>query len=102
MSHLDGQYSGAALLAFVRALEGSQALIDEILAAHGLDRIEEDKWYPLATAHSIFKTVGQQIGDLGLHAIGVQTIRTSPLPPAAKDAKTTLESALWAGTTSGS
>src|SRR5262245_59415357 len=90
MGKLDGQYSGAALQAFVRGLERSQTLIGKILDAHGLARIDEHAWYPLATAQSIFRTIGAELGDLSLHAVGLSMIDSAPFPPEVNDVGTAL------------
>ncbi|KYG08411.1 hypothetical protein BE21_23850 [Sorangium cellulosum] len=92
MSELDGQYSGAALHSFIRGLERSQTLIDRILKAHGLDGIDEDAWYPLETARSIFMAVGEQVGDVVLHAVGMKIMESARLPPEIKDPKGALAS----------
>lgn len=90
MSDFDGQYSGAALHGFIRALDRSQALILQILGAHGLERIDEEAWYPLQTARSIYTMIGARIGDLNLRAVGVKMIDAARLSPEVKDVPSAL------------
>lgn len=85
MQLFKGQYFGAALHAFVKGLRQSEALTEQILRSHGLERIEPDQWYDLNTARSIYDTVGQQIGECSLHAVGLQMIDSAPFPPGIDD-----------------
>jgi hypothetical protein len=90
MPEFDGQYSGAALKAFILGLERSQVLIEQILKAHGLERIDEGAWYSIKTAQSIYRMVGAQIGDASLHMVGLKMIHAARFPPEVKDARTAL------------
>lgn len=85
MQSFHGQYSGAALSAFVRGLQRSEALIRQILRAHGLAAIADDQWYDLNTARSIYATVQREVGERSLHAVGVQMIEAAPFPPGLDD-----------------
>lgn len=92
MQHFEGQYLGAALQSFVRGLSHSEALIREILAAHGLVAIDADEWYDLNTARSIYYTVGQQIGERSLYTVGLAMIDSAQFPPGITDIRSVLDS----------
>lgn len=92
MKLFQGQYFGAALHSFVKGLSQSEALTEQILRAHGLDHIDPDHWYDLNTARSIYYTVGKQIGERSLNAVGLQMIDSAPFPPGITDIKSVLAS----------
>lgn len=90
MKSFKGQYLGAALRSFVRALQQSEALVRQILRNHGLERIDENQWYDLNTARSIYYTVGAQVGERSLHGVGLQMIDAAQFPPGIDDIKSVL------------
>ncbi|MDC0669868.1 hypothetical protein [Nannocystis radixulma] len=92
MKPFKGQYLGAALRSFVRALQQSEAVVRQILRNHGLERIDEDQWYDLNTARSIYYTVGAQVGERSLHGVGLQMIGAAQFPPGIDDIKAVLTS----------
>jgi hypothetical protein len=92
MQLFQGQYFGAALHAFVKGLSQSEALTEQILRAHGLERIDPELWYDLNTARSIYYTVGRQVGERSLQVIGHQMIDSAPFPPGIDDIKGVLMS----------
>src|SRR5690606_2638467 len=85
-------YLGAALRSFVRGLSQSEAIVNQILLNHGLKEIDEKQWYDLNTARSIYYTVGKQVGERSLHAVGLQMISTAQFPPGIDDIKSVLKS----------
>lgn len=92
MKMFEGQYKGAALRSFVLGLGQSEAIIKQILRTHGLERIDEEQWYDLNTARSIYYTVGKQVGERSLHAVGLTMITTATFPPGIDDIKSVLQS----------
>ncbi len=92
MQLFQGQYFGAALHSFVKGLGPSEALIEQILRAHGLERIDPGQWYDLNTARSIYYTVGAQVGERSLHGVGLQMIESAPFPPGIEDIRALLQS----------
>lgn len=92
MKPFQGQYLGAALRSFVRGLHQSEAIVRQILRNHGLEKIDENQWYDLNTARSIYYTVGSQVGERSLHAVGLEMIGSAQFPPAIDDIKSLLMS----------
>lgn len=92
MQRFQGQYAGAALQSFVRGLGQSEALVRQILRNHRLERIDPDAWYDLDVARSIYYTVGEQVGERSLHAVGLQMIDAASFPPAIDDIQSVLRS----------
>ena len=92
MQRFQGQYHGAALQAFVRGLGHSKSLSEQILRSHGLERIDAEEWYDLNTARSIYYTIGKQVGERSLHAVGLQMIESASFPPEDKDIRSVLQS----------
>ncbi|WAS94462.1 hypothetical protein [Nannocystis punicea] len=92
MKSFKGQYLGAALRSFVRALHQSEAVLRQILRNHGLERIDEEQWYDLNTARSIYYTVGAQVGERSLHGVGLQMIDAAQFPPGIDDIRAVLQS----------
>lgn len=92
MQSFQGEYSGAALLSFVRGLQHADALVRQILRNHQLEKIDEDRWYDLNTARSIYYTVGNQVGERSLQAVGLQMIDTAVFPPGIDDIRSVLAS----------
>ncbi|HEY8379826.1 MAG TPA: hypothetical protein VIK91_25220 [Nannocystis sp.] len=92
MKPFQGQYLGAALRSFVLGLRQSEAIVQQILRHHGLEKIDENQWYDLNTARSIYYTVGEQVGERSLHAVGLEMIRTAQFPPGVDDLKSLLMS----------
>lgn len=92
MQRFDGSYSGAALQAVVRGLGQARALVDKILAAHGLTEIDPQQWYDLNLARSIYATIAQQVGDRSLQTVGQQMIDSAEFPPEIADVRGVLAS----------
>ncbi|HEU4407389.1 MAG TPA: hypothetical protein VFS43_19130 [Polyangiaceae bacterium] len=92
MKLFEGQYFGAALHSFVKGLSQSEALTEQILRSHGIDHVDPALWYDLNTARSIYYTVGKQIGERSLQAVGLQMIDSAPFPPGINDIKSVLQS----------
>jgi len=91
-TRFQGQYHGAALQAFIRGLGHAKSLTEQILRSHGLERIDAEEWYDLNTARSIYYTIGKQVGERSLHAVGLQMIEAAPFPPEVKDVRSVLAS----------
>jgi hypothetical protein len=92
MKSFDGKYSGAALQAFVRGLGHSRAIVDALLAEHGLTDVDPERWYDLNLARSIYAAVARQVGDRSLYAVGMQMIESAPFPPGIADVRGVLAS----------
>ena len=51
-----------------------------LLAGHGLESIDPERWYDLELACSIYASVGRQIGTQSLEQIGIQLLSTAEFP----------------------
>jgi len=89
MTSSEGQYAGTALKGGILDLS-SPLLIEQILAAHGLNGVDEAEWYPLATALSIYRMIGEKVGPRVLHAIGSRIVTSAPYPPGITDIRSVL------------
>lgn len=92
MQQFDGEYHGAALRSFIRGLDKSQQLTQRILQSHGLDRIQDDQWYDLNLARSIYASVAREIGNRSLYNVGLKMIESAPFPPEINDVRSVLAS----------
>lgn len=71
---------GQTMIAFSENLEAS--MIEPILARHGLQRIDENKWYP----HQLWMDILKEMGDLpgsgsAFVAFGRQVVENAVMPP---------------------
>lgn len=75
------EYSGAALRSFIVALEGSEVIVDKLLADAGIEHIDPEAWYDYDWAVSFFRRIEQEIGRAALIAVGRSMSETAPYPP---------------------
>ncbi len=84
------EYSGAALLSFILALEDSELVLKKILRDAGVDRIDPEAWYDFDWSIAIFYKIEAEVGRAALIEVGRKMIETATYPPEINSLETLL------------
>lgn len=72
---------GRSVQALLNAMEFFQLKAHSILASHGIERLEAEKWYPLPSVLNSFEDILQQVGPHTTRAIGHAVPDHAVFPP---------------------
>ncbi|WP_239470144.1 hypothetical protein [Archangium violaceum] len=73
---------GQSVQALVNAMEFLKLRAQRILASHGIETLQADKWYPMNSVLSSFNDILAQVGPHTTRAIGHAIPKSSVFPPA--------------------
>ncbi len=86
----DVEVYGKSAQALVNAMEFLKLKAQRILATHGIESLEAEKWYPLQKVIASFDDILKQVGPHTTRAIGRAVPKSAAFPPSIN----TFESAL--------
>jgi len=85
------EVNGQTILSFVNGTQSSfQKTILGILADHGIESPEADKWYPQQHWLDAFKTISEKVGSMTLMSIGKAIPESAVFPPQIDNLETAL------------
>jgi hypothetical protein len=73
--------SGGNILSMLAAMGPFRKRGEAILAEHGIDQVDVERWYPLRAYVASLRMIGQKMGPNTLLQIGKQIPNHIPLPP---------------------
>ncbi|HLL00104.1 MAG TPA: hypothetical protein VK539_05925 [Myxococcaceae bacterium] len=86
------EVKGQGLISVVAAMSLIQSHAQNLLAAHGLNPIEPDKWYPMHKVLEAFKVIGERIGPSTMKSISRKVPDYMYLPPSLQTLEQVLSS----------
>ncbi|PRP91041.1 hypothetical protein ENSA5_58900 [Enhygromyxa salina] len=75
------EYNGAALNSFILALGHSKGVVNKLLAAVGVDRIDPERWYDFAWASALYYKIEAELGRVAVMKVGRKMVEAADFPP---------------------